>query len=371
MGIFSSLSDYYLTAQWTPVLLLALLVLLFVWKPTGFGSDDAGTESTSVRDSIILTAPTRGSRAMRWFFILIIGLAIVPLFLHSGQVILRLAGIFILLTLGLNLALGVAGVLDLGFAASFGFAAYLTALFTSKLDITLVLLFGAGAGALLGWIKGGLAKRLRSDFFAVATLAFGLFIRQAIINLDFAGGMGGIGAIRSPHFLGFSLLSQTEKYYLVIALVAVLAWVSHQLIISRSGRAWVALSEDEGAAAGAGVDVARSRTLALILSSAFAGVAGVLYATTLSYVEPDLMAFHISSMILTMVILGGAGNVTGAIIGALTIVLYDKVIVPQLADWLSLIWPVAIGSAPDIRGASFFNFGIALYLTVLLRARRK
>jgi ABC-type branched-subunit amino acid transport system permease subunit len=74
-----------------------------------------------------------------------------------------------------------------------------------------------------------------------------------------------------------------------------------------------------------------------------------------------------------MVILGGAGNVTGAILGAVTIILYDKMIVPQLADWLALIWPAnaAIGSVPDIRGASFFNFGIALYLTVLFRARRK
>ena len=84
------------------------------------------------------------------------------------------------------------------------------------------------------------------------------------------------------------------------------------------------------------------------------------------------MSFHISAMALTMVILGGAGDVSGAILGALTIVLYDKVIVGRIADLLALVWPagLAIGSAPDIRGASFFNFGIALYLTVLLRAKK-
>jgi branched-chain amino acid transport system permease protein len=103
-----------------------------------------------------------------------------------------------------------------------------------------------------------------------------------------------------------------------------------------------------------------------------AGLAGALYASTFSFVEPDMLAFHITSLTLTMVILGGAGSVTGAIIGALIIVLYDKVIVPQLAGLLALVWPdnFFIGSAPDIRGASFFSFGIALYLTVLLRARR-
>jgi branched-chain amino acid transport system permease protein len=121
------------------------------------------------------------------------------------------------------------------------------------------------------------------------------------------------------------------------------------------------------------VDVARSRLWALVISSALAGLAGALYSGTLSYVDPDTMSFHISSMILAMVILGGAGDVAGAIVGAVAIVLYDKVFVPQLATWLALIWPtgLAIGSAPDIRGASFFNFGIALYLTVLFRAKRK
>ncbi len=278
---------------------------------------------------------------------------------------------FYLIIPGLNLALGIAGLLDLGIAASFGFSAYLTALFVGKLDITIALLAGAGAGAFLGWIKGGLARRLRSDFFAIATLAFGFLIRQIIINLDFTGGMGGIGAIPAPHIFGIHLFSQIQRYYLVVFVVVLASWLSHRLISSRTGREWFASSEDELAALSLGVNVDRSRTKALMLSSALAGMAGVLYASTLSFVEPDLMAFHVSSMILTMVILGGAGSVSGALIGAVAIIFYDKVFVPQLANWVALIWPFAIGSVPDIRGASFFNFGLALYLTVLIRARRR
>ena len=372
IGVVSSLSDYYLTAQWTPVLLLVILMILFTWKPTGFGGERE-SESATVRDSIILTAPTQGSRVRNWFIFLLIALAVIPLISPSGQIILRFAMIFILLTLGLNLALGITGMLDLGIAASFGLGAYITALFTSKLDVISMLVIGACTGAFLGLVKGFLAQRLRSDFFAVATLALGLLVRQIIINLDFAGGMGGIGGISAPHLLNLSLLSQTQKYYLVLGIVALAAWTSHRLIASRTGRAWIALSEDELAASSVGVDVARSRMMSLMLSSALAGIAGALYASTLAFVEPDLMAFHVSSMILTMVILGGAGNVTGAFIGALAIILYDKSIIPQLADWLALIWPknAFIGSVPDIRGASFFNFGIVLYLTVLLRARKK
>jgi branched-chain amino acid transport system permease protein len=244
-------------------------------------------------------------------------------------------------------------------------------LLTSKFDFLTAVICGAIVGGLLGWIKGGVARRVRNDFFAVATLAIGLLIRQTIINLSFAGGMGGIGSIAPPHFFELKFISQDAKYYVVLTTAIALAWASRRMIASRTGRAWLALSDDEGAALAAGVDTARMRTLVLIVSSAFAGIAGVLYASTLSFVDPDIMAFHVSSMVLTMVILGGAGNVEGVVIGAILIVLYDKVIVPQLADWIALIWPFAIGSAPDIRGASFFNFGIALYLTVLIRARRK
>ena len=104
-----------------------------------------------------------------------------------------------------------------------------------------------------------------------------------------------------------------------------------------------------------------------------AGIAGALYVSTFAYVDPDVMAFHVSLLTLAMVILGGAGSVSGAILGALVIIGYDKVIVPQFAAFLALFWPANayIGPVPNIRGASFFNFGLALYLTVLLRARRR
>jgi branched-chain amino acid transport system permease protein len=241
-------------------------------------------------------------------------------------------------------------------------------------DVSLVLLAGLAVGALLGVFKGLLARRLRGDFLAVATLTLGLLARQVIINLrDVTGGAGGLGGFGPLHFLGLNLYSPTIKFYLVWVFVFLAAWASQRLIHSRTGRAWLASSEDELASISVGVNVTGARMGAFVLSSALAGLAGALYAGTLSYVDPETMSFHISSMVLAMVILGGAGDVSGAILGAVAIVLYDKVFVPQLATWVSLIWPagLAIGSAPDIRGASFFNFGIALYLTVLWRAKRR
>ncbi len=381
MGVFSSLSDYYLSAQWTPFFVLALLVILLAWRPTGLASvEGAETESASTRDSVILTAANSGSRTNRWLVILLIALGAFPIlsgwFHWGGQIILRTVEVFILLALGLNLALGLAGLLDFGFAASFGLGAYAGALL-SHYDAVVALLVGAGAASLLGWLKGGLAFRLRGDFLAVATLALGLMVRQAAINLhDLTGGAGGFGGFPAPHFLDFSLADPTIKFYLVFVFVVLISLASQRLMRSRTGRAWVASSEDESAAQASGVNVGRERMWALIFSSALAGLAGALYAGTFSYVDPETMSFQTTSLILTMVILGGAGNVPGLLIGAAAIVLYDKVFVTKVADLVALIWPHNlsignIGSAPDIRGASFFNFGIALYLTVLLRARRR
>ena len=378
MGVFSSLSDYYLSAQWTPVLLLVLLVGLLVWRPAGLAQDeDDPAAAVPIRDAVVLTAGSSRRSSKRPLIFLLVAFVLFPvlgvLFNWGGQVVLRTVGIYILLALGLNLALGVAGLLDFGFAAGFGLGAFAGALL-SRFDGFIVLLSGAALGGVLGLLKGGLARRLRGDFLAVATLALGLLVRQTAINLPgMTGGAGGQGGFAALHFLGWKILNPNLKYYVVLGFAALAAVAARRLLASRTGRALTASSEDEAVAEASGVDVGGTRVLALVISSALAGLAGALYAGTFSYVDPELMSFHVSSLVLTMVILGGAGSIPGAILGAAAIVLYDKVFVPRLADLVALVWPsgMAIGSAPDIRGASFFNFGIALYLTVLIRARRR
>jgi ABC-type branched-subunit amino acid transport system permease subunit len=145
------------------------------------------------------------------------------------------------------------------------------------------------------------------------------------------------------------------------------------LIRSRTGRAWLASSQDELAAASSGINVARYRLLAFVISSALAGLAGALYASNFAYVSPDMVSFNITTMTLTMVVLGGAGSVPGVILGAILVIGYDKLFIPRLAAFLAQLLPrgARIGSVPDVRGTSFFNFGLALYLTVLWRGRRK
>jgi branched-chain amino acid transport system permease protein len=376
IGMVSSLGDYYLSAQWTPVLMLTLLIGLLVWRPTGLTSN--ADEALAVRDSVILTAPSQGRARNRWLIISLVILGVLPILLQifnlSGQVILRTVAVYMVLALGLNLALGIAGLLDFGFALSYGVAAYATAILSARVGFAPALLGGVFAAIITGLIKGLLGSRLRGDYLAVATLALGLLGSQALISLrSLTGGAGGLGNFPGPSILGIQLNTPSEKYYLVFGAVLLAVWVSQRLIDSRSGRAWIALSEDEMAATSLGINVVNSRMLAFVLSSALAGLGGALFASTFSFADPDMLAFHVTSIVLTMVILGGAGSTVGILLGAAIIVLFDKVLVSQLADLVALIWPknLLVGPTPDIRGANFFNFGIALYLTVLLRARRK
>jgi len=391
MGIFSAFSDYFLTAQWTPVLLLGFLVLLLFLRPTGLASKESSDSSASdtLRDAVILTAPGQQARSKRWLIGIFIALAFFPVVstvLGLGwQTLLRGIGIYVLLAIGLNLLLGVAGILDLGFAISFGIGGYVTALLTNRwsvigsllpqpVDFIVALTVSTFLAGLFGAFKGGLARRLRSDYLAVGTLALGLLAEHVANNLkDVTGGAGGMGGLPSPTILTVPIDNPTAQYYLVFGLVILAALAAQRLIRSRVGRAWIASSDDETAAASNGIDVSRYKMLALTMSSAMAGIAGALYASTFNFVSPDMVAFHISAMTLTMVVLGGAGSVPGAVLGAMLVIGYDQIIVPQVATFVAQFWPrdTFIGSAPDIRGTSFFNFGLALYLTVLIRARRR
>jgi len=379
LGVVGSFSDYFLSSQWTPVLLLGLLTGLLVWRRGGFAGDTAAEEA-STRDSVILTAPVQSPRARRWLIIVLIALAVLPIlttiFNWDGQILIRGLGIFILLTLGLNILLGMAGVLDLGYAMSFALGGYTAAVLTLhfKLDFIWVMLASAAFAGLFGALKGRASTRLRGDYLAVATLALGLITQRVIVNGgDLTGGASGLSALPPPKLFGFIFAVPSAQYYLVFAVVLLAALASGRLMSSRTGRAWLAASEDETAAVASGVDASHYRQSAFIFSSALAGIAGALYASTFSYIDPDIAAFHVSAMLLAMVVLGGAGSVTGAILGTLLIYSYDKVIISQIASLIALFWPrnVYIGQVPDIRGTNFFDFGIALYLTVLWRARKK
>jgi branched-chain amino acid transport system permease protein len=282
--------------------------------------------------------------------------------------------IFALLALGLNLVLGMAGMLDLGFAACFAVGGYTAALLIgspagAKLDFTLVLISATLAAGLFGALNGLLTLRLRGDYLAVVALAFGQLVPRVVVNLsEWTGGRGGMAALPPPTLAGFTFQNQGQRYYLVLGFVGLIVIASRRIAASRIGRAWLAISTDELAAASCGISRAQIKPLAFILGAMVAGIAAALSATVFGYVDPDQSDFRISAMTLAMVVIGGTGSPLGAVVGAFIIAGYDQIALPALGQW----WAQTIGkgAAIQLSELNYLAFGLALYLTVLWRGRR-
>ncbi len=373
LGSLSAISDYFLASQWTPVLLQLLLLTLLTLRPADLDLPEFESAQSS-RQAVPQTP-----RSNRWLLPGLVGLLLsFPVFNAllgwKAQTISLEIGVFMLLALGLNLLLGWAGLLDLGYLVGFGAGAYVTALLLPiRLDFSLILGLSAALAALFGQLKGRLALHLRQDYLAVAMLTLGLMLPQVITNLTWTGGVGGLAALPPPEILGHPLRLPVEKYYLIAALILGVVWGSRRLLRSALGRAWRAGSADEVAAVSCGINVSATRTLAFGLSAAVAGLAGSLYVGSFAYIAPDLLEFPILAMLLAMVILGGSGSVAGAMLGALLVIAYDKLLIPWLGQALLVFQPqgLQIGSAPDLRGVSYFSFGLVIYLTVLWRFQQR
>ena len=228
-------------------------------------------------------------------------------------------GLYMLLAVGLNITVGMTGLLVLGYAGFYAFGAYFFALgqqyffFPWWLAGPLAFVFGGGAGYLLGLP----CLRLRGDYLAIVTLGFAEAFRELMRNLDITGGDKGIVLKDSSIFQGFAGLSSQQVGYAVTAVALVAAvFLIQRIYHSPVGRAWIAIRENEVAAEAMGVPVVQMKLLAFSLSAAVAAVAGVIYGAKDGFVSPAMCEFQQSIMILAMVILGGLGNSYGALLGA-------------------------------------------------------
>jgi len=231
--------------------------------------------------------------------------------------------IFVVLALGLNITVGLAGLLDLGYVAFFAIGAYTYALLDKAfaLGFWTCLPLGGLAGMLFGVALGLPILRLRGDYLAIVTLGFGSITKIVLENWDtVTGGASGIAGIPRPELFGLGLDGRAKavySYYIVLALVVLAIIVTVRLKHSRVGRAWMALREDEIACVAMGVDLARTKLSAYALGAFWAGLVGVVFAAHNNFINPDSFTFMESAMILAMVVLGGMGSILGVIVAAL------------------------------------------------------
>jgi branched-chain amino acid transport system permease protein len=235
---------------------------------------------------------------------------------------------YIILCLGLNIVVGFAGLLDLGYAAFFAVGAYTTGILTSHygwnfwLTIPAAVVFSIMAGVIIG----GPTLRLRSDYLAIVTLGFGEITRIIARNLkDVTGGASGLIGINRPSIFGLELYQIHHYYYAFCVLVLVALFVSFRLQHSRLGRAWQYVREDEDAAEAMGIDRVAIKLYAYVIGAVFAGVAGCFFAAKMTAISPETFQFMQSATILMAVVLGGMGKIPGMIVGALALVLFPEV----------------------------------------------
>ncbi|MBP6223612.1 MAG: ABC transporter ATP-binding protein [Rhizobacter sp.] len=308
------------------------------------------------------SSPPRGKQ-FRLMLVAAIALLILPLIAQQfGNAWVRIvdtALLYVLLALGLNIVVGYAGLLDLGYVAFYAVGAYMFALLASPhltetfpaiaamfpnglhMPIWVVLPLGAALAGLAGVLLGSPTLKLRGDYLAIVTLGFGEIIRVFLANLEqplnITNGPRGIGQIDSLslfgwdlgkkwELFGFEVPSVTNYYYLFLALVILAIVICHRLERSRIGRAWMAIREDEIAARAMGINTRNLKLLAFGMGATFGGVAGVLFATFQGFVSPESFSLQESVMIVAMVVLGGLGHIPGVVVGALLLAALPEVL---------------------------------------------
>ena len=335
------------------------------------------------------------------------------------------AGTWVLLAIGLNVVVGFAGLLDLGYAAFFAIGAYTYALFASAqlgssplhhnfhLPFWIMLFLGMFVAAGFGVLLGFPTLRLRGDYLAIVTLGFGEIVPVLSYNLpQWTGGINAIGGIDQPwlpawitgpwagansvsviqngtcrnpldqtHFVPcFSFSFDPIAFYvLIVILIFIAVILVNNLYRSRLGRAWMAIREDEVAAAAMGINTVTTKLLAFAIGASFSGFAGAYYGAIFDLVSPDDFLFVVSITVLVMVVLGGMGNISGVIVGALVIYFILNTLLPSLASNAeSLANTVGLGSLnvqtgdwpglyAEVQRMQFLIFGLILVLIMLLR----
>jgi ABC-type branched-subunit amino acid transport system ATPase component/ABC-type branched-subunit amino acid transport system permease subunit len=307
------------------------------------------------------------------------------------------AMLYVLLALGLNIVVGYAGLLDLGYAAFFAIGAYAMGLLNSPLlgsplhghawSFWVVIWLSAIVSAVLGVMIGTPTLRVRGDYLAIITLAFGEIIPVAIRNLgditidvggwrvverlNLTGGENGVNPVGRPYLPGVPFeTSAIPWYFLILIIGGASLWAMNRMRHSRLGRAWMAIREDETAADCTGVDPIRSKLLAFALGAAFSGFAGSFYAAKLQAITPGAFEFQVSIILLCMVVLGGMGTLRGVILGGMLITLFDRLLLSQmtfLVRWIGRSLGVTALATVDLTLWRWFFFGLGLTLVMLFK----
>lgn len=325
-----------------------------------------------------------------WLGVILCGavLAVLPFLLGvAGQGWVRtlnFALIYVMLALGLNIVVGFAGLLDLGYIAFYAVGAYVWAMLASPhfglhLPFWVVLPIGFVLAAIAGALLGAPTLKLRGDYLAIVTLGFGEIVRIFMNNMDapvnITNGPQGINRIdtfrigefafgRSQEILGMRITGPEKYYYLLLFLTVLIIVISARLQHSRIGRAWEAVREDEVAAKAMGINTRNIKLLAFTMGASFGGIAGCMFASMQGFVSPESFSLTESILVLCMVVLGGMGSIPGVILGALLLSVFPEMLRAIAVPLQQTLFGEVI---LDPEGIRMLMFGFALVLVMIFR----
>ncbi len=303
---------------WSAVLVLVLFAALLYWRSGRLAQQKS--RSPSKQTPIV--------RWLTWGVIIIVLILLPPILGIFFSDILDTVMMYILMGLGLNIVVGFAGLLDLGYVAFFAIGAYVMGILTSPelsanpMTYWQALPFALMTCIIAGVILGLPVLKMRGDYLAIVTLGFGEIVRLLALSdwlRPWLGGTQGIQLIAQPKIGDFVLNTQQELYYLFLIGVGIVAFVAWRLRDSRMGRTWMALREDEDVAVAMGINHVTTKLLAFATGAFFSGIAGTIFAAKLQSVYPHSMNFLVSINVLSLIIIGGMGSIPGVFVGALAL----------------------------------------------------
>jgi len=306
-----------------------------------------------------------------WWIPVLIGFVfLLPFLLKSATFsykyylfVLNIAGIYIILTVGLDLLSGYTGLISLGHGAFLAIGAYTSAILVDQtgLPFILSLIISPLIAGLFGLVIGFPALRITGMYLGLTTMGFGFIVKRLIISLrEWTHGAGGL-EVSSPVLFGYTIQSDWDNYYLIFTFVVLAVVLGRRIGKSKIGRAFMAIRDSEQAAEASGINLAKYKMLVFFISGLFAGLAGALFAHTNHFISTDHFDMLLSIYFIIMVLVGGVSSIYGAVLGTLFIVLLDNLFVPQLEDWIQGYFNTNTGDIQSL------IFGLIMFLFIIFQ----
>lgn len=347
--------------------------------------------------SLYLLYLTKFPNVVKWLIGGVILAVILPYTASQGEAfqsymdVATFVGIYVAMALGLNIVVGLAGLLDLGFVAFFALGAYTYGIFAtaqannfmplghyplSGNTFWIFLFLGAFVAGIAGILLGIPVLRVKGDYLAIVTLGFGEIIRIIFNNLDkpvnITNGAMGISSINPPVIFGISIQYPNQFYWIVLVLLAGVIYAVRRLEFSKIGRAWKAVRENEIAAQAMGIPLVKTKLTAFAVGASFSGMMGVVFAAKQMFVDPTSFTLLESITILVMVVLGGMGSVPGVILGASLVTILNLQVLTEITNYLNSLSQNGIITIPNALSPSKMQrliFGVILILFALYRPK--